>query len=72
MSTFVPIFTTMRSAAATCARGESSVRWDLAVPMAFLLGRFIRQSVRRKPEWLSANAPGRDQNGLIGILPAPQ
>src|SRR5580692_7285792 len=38
ISTLVPILTTTRLEAATCSRGESSVRWDLAVPMAFLLG----------------------------------
>ena len=38
ISTLVPILTTMRLEAATCSRGESSVRRDFAVPMAFLLG----------------------------------
>jgi hypothetical protein len=75
MRTLVPILTTMRAEAATCSRGESSVRWDLAVPMAFLPDAPIRHTPIRAPEArnrLSADALSRNQNGLIAILPAPQ
>jgi hypothetical protein len=50
MSTLVPILTTMRAEAATCSRGESSARWDLTVPMAFLLGVPIHGTPIRAPE----------------------
>jgi hypothetical protein len=50
MSTLVPILTTMREEAATRSRAESSVRWDLAIPMAFLLGVPIHGTPIRAPE----------------------
>src|SRR5437879_2785371 len=53
MSTLVPILTTMRAAAATCSRCESSVRWDLAVPMAFLLG------IPMRPKLIRTAIPGQ-------------
>jgi hypothetical protein len=79
MRTLVPILTTMRAEAATFSRGESSVRCDLVVPMAFLPKNIRRKPIRhtliRAPEAtfrLSADALCRNQNGLVDILPAPE
>jgi len=67
ISTLVPILTTIRTAAATCSRGESSVRWNLVVPMAFLLGRRTRRKLIRH----TAIPPARSHNSTLcrRILP---
>ena len=85
MITLVPTFTTMRAEAATCSRGESSVRWALPVsmafPMAFLptrlvLSRFLRggtlmhSAARVANSALQADAIYRNQNRRLVILPA--